>query len=62
MEGWWNSFEITERSDYVLAKLKMLKTKLKEWNVSNGGSLKMKKMDLLNQISILWIFCRNKDH
>lgn len=54
MAGWWNSCEITGRPDYILAyKLKMLKVKLKEWNVLNGGSLKRKKTELLNQIQNL---------
>lgn len=48
VEGWWNSFQIEGRPDYVLAyKLKGLKTKLKQWNANNYGSLKVKKSAIL---------------
>lgn len=51
VEGWWNLFVIQERPDYILAcKLKLPKTKLKEWNASNDGNLK-KKTNLHNQTS-----------
>uniref|UniRef100_A0A0V0HBU1 Putative ovule protein n=1 Tax=Solanum chacoense TaxID=4108 RepID=A0A0V0HBU1_SOLCH len=49
-EEWWNSFVIQERPDYILScKHKLMKTKLKEWNASNGGNLKKNKINLLNQ-------------
>ncbi|XP_075103406.1 uncharacterized protein LOC142177993 [Nicotiana tabacum] len=51
VEGWWNSFQIHGRPDYVLAcKLKYLKTKLKQWYANNYGSLKIKKIGILDQI------------
>ncbi|KAG5577613.1 hypothetical protein H5410_057747 [Solanum commersonii] len=35
VEGWWKSFEISGRLGFILAgKLKLLKSKLKEWNIA----------------------------
>lgn len=42
------------RPNYILAsKLKALKGKLKEWNLSKHGNLESIKINILNQISEL---------
>lgn len=54
MEECCSSFQTEGRSDNILAcKLKSLKVKLKEWNANNYGNLKIKKIELLNQLSML---------
>lgn len=54
VKEWWESFRVTGRPDYILAiKLKMLKGKLKEWNLANYGNLERKKTDILGRIAQL---------
>lgn len=54
VNGWWSSFDVTGAPDYILAvKLKMLKGKLKEWNLNNYGSLENRKTEILNEVQNL---------
>jgi len=54
VRDWWESFNYTGRPDYVLmAKLKALKGKLKEWRKTIQGNLKMQKANVLKQLADL---------
>ncbi|XP_075087637.1 uncharacterized protein LOC142169644 [Nicotiana tabacum] len=54
VKAWWLSFAVQGHPDFILAtKLKLLKAKLKEWNVANFGDLAKRKTELLNQLTIL---------
>ncbi|XP_075079926.1 uncharacterized protein LOC142165225 [Nicotiana tabacum] len=54
VKTWWDSFVIVGRPDYILAsKLKALKGKLKEWNLTKHENLEATKSNILNQISEL---------
>ncbi|WMV34091.1 hypothetical protein MTR67_027476 [Solanum verrucosum] len=54
VRDWWESFNYTGRPDYVLmAKLKALKGKLKEWRKPIQGNLKMQKANVLKQLADL---------
>lgn len=51
IKGWWNSFIIQGSPDHIFAiKLKLLKSKLKDWNVSSFGQLENRKSHILNDI------------
>lgn len=54
MKIWLDSFEVDGRQDCILAsKLKALKGKLKEWNLTKHGNLEVNTINILNQISEL---------
>lgn len=52
LNEWWGSFIVNGPPGHVLAeKLKLLKTKLKEWSKNNRENWKQRKEDILNQVS-----------
>ncbi|WMV42289.1 hypothetical protein MTR67_035674 [Solanum verrucosum] len=52
ISSWWHSFNFSGRPDFILAsKLKALKTKLKDWSMSEQGNLGSKMRVLLKKLS-----------
>lgn len=50
VRAWWESFNFSGKADYVMvAKLKALKGKLKEWRRSTQENLKIQKENVLSQ-------------
>ena len=54
VKEWWASFIVNGTASFRLAtKLKLLKGRLKAWELENRGSCKHRKKDVLNQIASL---------
>ncbi|WMV42189.1 hypothetical protein MTR67_035574 [Solanum verrucosum] len=54
VRDWWSSFNFTGRPDYRLAcKLRVLKSKLKEWRKGEEGNLTIQRKKLLEQMADL---------
>ena len=51
VEEWWRSYEVRGTESFVLTeKLKALKTKLKIWNKTSFGNLKVEKKEALKKV------------
>ena len=49
VKEWWASFTVNGTASFRLAtKLKLLKGRLKEWELENRGNWKHRKEDVLN--------------
>lgn len=62
IQKWWNEFEVQVCPDFQLgSKLKMLKSKSKEWSGTTFRELQNKKNNLLNELAELDLTQENKE-
>jgi hypothetical protein len=53
-KGWWGSYDYLGSPNFVLAsKLKALKKDIKLWNKDSFGDVRVKKLELMQQLQVL---------